>query len=521
MEDTDLAHLDRLLLPERKVWTPDEDNRPQCLAYASKADVIGFGGAAGGGKSDLAIGLALTRHRRVQIFRREGTELGGLIDRVAEILGHRNGLGGKPPIWRNPTRTCELIEFCATPNLGDETKFMGRPKDLLVFDEASNFLEQQVRFLSAWLRSTDPEQRICMLLTFNPPTNVEGRWVIEFFAPWLDRKHPNPAKPGELRWFAMIDGKEREVDSSAPFEHGGEIVRPKSRTFIPSRVSDNKYLARTDYMSQLDSLPEPLRSQLRNGDFAAGVEDDPYQVIPTAWVELAMSRWKAQSPKPPMQSIGVDVALGGKDNTILMRRHDGYWFDEPIVYTGAESRDGPTIAGWCIAAQRNQAVVHLDLFGVGAEPYGHLMQANCQVVGVSMGELTKETMAGGRMGFANVRSLLWWRLREALDPNANNGIALPPDKRLLADLCAPCWQPQGGKIKVESREDIVKKIGRSPDFGTACILALMDTPKIADMRALDLAASQSQDPLTRFERQFSDPDRDYSNDRPPDPLSRV
>lgn len=525
LADEDLAQLDRVAAPARSVWTPDQDNKPQCMAWESQADQIGFGGAAGGGKSDLALGMALEGgHERVQVFRREGTELGALIDRAAEILGTRQGLGGKPPVWRNPTRTCRIIEFCSAPNLGDEQKFQGRPKDLLVFDEATNFLESQVRFMLTWLRTTTEGVRTRLLLTFNPPVNVEGRWVLKFFAPWLDKKHPRPAKPGELRWFATIGDHEVELETGAPFKDDkGRLVQPKSRTFIPSRATDNKYLMRTGYMDQLDSLPEPLRSQMRDGDFQAGVEDDPYQVIPTAWVELAQKRWKAKDVKPSMDSIGVDVAMGGRDNTILQRRH-GTWFDTPIVRTGLESRDGPTIAGWVIAAQRNQAVVHIDVFGVGAEPYAHLMQCNVQVVGVNGGEKTVETTSAGKLGFFNVRSLLWWRMREALDPNANNGIALPPDPRILADLCAPTWQPVGGKIKVEGREDIIKKIGRSPDFGTAVILAWLSTPKIDEVRGLDARTNQAMDPLTRFDRGFVDPDRDYGRGGGgplDDPLSRV
>jgi hypothetical protein len=70
-----------------------------------------------------------------------------------------------------------------------------------------------------------------------------------------------------------------------------------SRTFIPSRVSDNPYLMGTGYMTQLQSLPEPLRSQMLYGDFKAGVQDDPWQVIPTAWVEAAMRAGSAL-PRP-------------------------------------------------------------------------------------------------------------------------------------------------------------------------------------------------------------------------------
>jgi hypothetical protein len=55
--------------------------------------------------------------------------------------------------------------------------------------------EAQVRFIMGWMRTDDEAVRSQVLMTFNPPTTSEGRWVIEFFAPWLDAKHPNPARP--------------------------------------------------------------------------------------------------------------------------------------------------------------------------------------------------------------------------------------------------------------------------------------------------------------------------------------
>src|SRR5262245_18007169 len=79
-----LAELDRLL-PRPPLWEPQPG--PQAAAYDSPADVLGYGGAAGGGKSDLILGLAVTRHRRSLILRRESVSGRGLIDRARELLG--------------------------------------------------------------------------------------------------------------------------------------------------------------------------------------------------------------------------------------------------------------------------------------------------------------------------------------------------------------------------------------------------------------------------------------------------
>jgi hypothetical protein len=269
---------------------------------------------------------------------------------------------------------------------------------------------------------------------------------------------------------------------------------------VAARVKDNSYFRDTNYLATLDALPEPLRSLMRDGDFAAATEDDPFQVIPTRWVEAAMARWKRPDKLPPMDSLGVDVAMKGRDNTVIARRH-GMWFDEPITYSGELCKDGPTIASFCIGAQRDRAVIHIDLFGVGAQPYGHLMAIHTPVLGVNVGEPATGLDKSGRMGFFNLRSMLWWKMREALDPAANTGIALPNDRRLLADLCAPCWQPQGAKIKVESREDIVDKIGRSPDFGSAYVLALMDTPVLRTIGEFQAQTQRDYNPITEFERE--------------------
>ncbi len=463
------------------IWRPLPG--PQSMAYESGADIIGYGGAAGGGKTDLACGKALTQHRRVAIFRREATQLTGIVDRLADLLSGRDGYNGAERIWRAAGPRKVQIEFGSVPNLGDETKHQGRPKDLLVLDEAANFLESQARFLMGWVRTTVAGQRCQTLMTFNPPTSSDGRWVVEFFAPWLDRKHPNPAKPGELRWFATLDGKDVEVASGAAFEHKGETIKPLSRTFIPSRIGDNPFLTGTGYMATLQSLPEPLRSQMLNGDFAAGMEDDAFQVIPTAWVERAQARWTDRSPKGEMLAVGVDVARGGSDQTVLAARHAGMWFDQLVVAPGKRTPDGPAVAGLVVTMRRDAAPVQIDVIGVGASPYDTLRGMGVQVSGVNVSESATGMDRSGTLRFANLRSMLWWRLREALDPTHDTGIALPPDKALLSELCMPTWRPMGKVIQVESREDIVKRLGRSPDRATAVMLALIDEPKIGVLQA--------------------------------------
>jgi hypothetical protein len=81
-------------------WRPHPDNEPQRQAYESDADIIGYGGAAGGGKTDLACGKSITHHQKVMILRRVGTELTGIIDRLEEIIGDKSGYNGKDNIWR-------------------------------------------------------------------------------------------------------------------------------------------------------------------------------------------------------------------------------------------------------------------------------------------------------------------------------------------------------------------------------------------------------------------------------------
>ena len=57
------------------VWAPEPSNAPQIAAYNSPADILLYGGAAGGGKTDLLLGLAITAHQRAVIFRRASADI--------------------------------------------------------------------------------------------------------------------------------------------------------------------------------------------------------------------------------------------------------------------------------------------------------------------------------------------------------------------------------------------------------------------------------------------------------------
>jgi hypothetical protein len=358
-------------------------------------------------------------------------------------------------------------------------------------DEVTEMREDQVRFIQAWVRTTIPGQKCTVLMTFNPPRKREGMWIIKYFGPWLDINHPNPAMPGEKRYFATIANEDIEVPDNRPFVlvddvpcydydpadySPVDIITPESRTFIPAKLVDNVFLDER-YMRKLQALPEPLRSQMLLGDFRYTLEDDPMQVIPTEWVEAAMARWHQwDGPKPPMDSLGVDVARGGKDYTELARRH-GWWFDKPLSHPGSDTPDGYSTAGLAMNAVRDDAPIHIDAIGVGTSPTDILNSWNAHVFPVIANKATPATDKSTLLSFVNIRSWMWWMMRETLDPSNGHDVALPPDKQLKEDLTAPRYIQRGSKIYVQSKDEIFKKLKRSPDRGTAYVQANINTPK--------------------------------------------
>lgn len=488
------AELDELLVSDKAAtpWRPmlkKDDlltDTPQQQAYHSLADILLYGGSAGGGKTALVAGLAMMAHKRSTIFRREINQLSPIIDEILGIHGTRKGYNSQKNILSLPGN--RSIRFGGMQYETDKQAFQGDARDLMAFDEVTQFLESQVRYVLTWNRAISQfeGQRCRVVMASNPPTTNDGDWVIAYFAPWLDPKHPHPALPGELRWFISDkDGKDQEVDGPQHIwsDELGEFLEPRSRTFIPSSVDDNVYLENSGYKAGLQALPEPLRSQMLRGDFLAGRDDDPWQVIPTKWVEAAQERWEERKPANlPMTAVGYDAARGGKDIAVLARRH-GWWFDTLITAKGAEVPDGGTGAAFVIQHTKDGAAIMLDVIGAaGASVFDQLVTNGVNVEPVDGRRESHERDLSGSLGFFNTRSRNYWRLREALDPENGEDLALPPDRELLADLTAPRWKVTGRGIQVEGKStetkdgfgDLKARLGRSTDKGDAVVMALQE-----------------------------------------------
>ena len=455
-------------------WVPSPG--PQTEAYLSKADCLLFGGEPGGGKSQLILGLAFNCHQRSLIMRRQFGDLDRLVEDALKIHGSREGFNGSPPPKLRISDN-KIINFDSAHRVGDEQGQMGKGRDLLGIDEATHFAETQIRFLMGWNRSEDPNQRVRTVLATNPPINPEGLWVIKMFAPWLDPRYPNPAKHGELRWVVSDEeGNDKWVDGPNEVMVGNKMVRPTSRTYIPSKVSDNPYYAASDYERQLDGMPEPYRSLLMGG-FRTAFRDAENQLIKTAWVQAAQDRWKSRPPQGvPMCAIGVDASGGGEDPMVEAIRHDG-WYAPMVVTKGAlipmESA-GSYSAGLVVSHRRDDAIVIVDMGGgYGGPMYEHLRLNGIEALAYKGAEASTKRSKDGKLRFTNKRTATYWAFMEALDPDQPGGspISLPDDPELVADLTAPTFTVTPNGIKLETKEAVCERLGRSTDKGDAVVMA--------------------------------------------------
>lgn len=499
-----LLRAEALEATEDMPWVPNPG--PQYDAYFSEADELFFGGGAGGGKTDLIIGVSF-KHAHSRMFRRHFKDfdgVGGLIPRMAEILGTRAGYHQQQHIWR--LGKGREVEFAAFSNAQEAEAYQGRPADLYCYDEITHFEETLFRFLMTWNRSAKPGQRKRVICTGNPPVTAEGRWVIKYWAPWLDPMYPNPAKPGELRWVTTIAGEDVWLDGPEPIEVDGEMVQPRSRTFIPATVDDNPDLAESgEYAAQLAALPEPYRSAFKLGNFHAGLQDDDWQVIPSEWVLKAQERWKVRmamdKPLGPMTSIGVDVAQGGPDNTVLAPLHKTT-FTPLIREKGIDTKNGAIVAALIVKHLRDGATVNIDCGGGwGNAAFEHLDSNDVNVQACIGAEGTNRRDRSGKFTFKNKRAEWWWSFREALDPESGDDVALPPDGQLFADLTAVRRKKSEDStvIQIETKADIIKRIGRSPDDGDAVVNAWAEADP--DLRRERRSRQRKRNPVRAHSRQ--------------------
>lgn len=497
---------------ERKVarqlsrgWLPQPG--PQTAAYESEADELLYGGAAGGGKTDLLLGLATTSHERSLLFRRQSVDLDGLWERLTAIT---NGRRIATNSVKKQMRLADgrVIEGGHLEKPGSERSWMGRPHDFIGFDEGAQLDELKVEFVLRWLRSTTPGQRQRAVIATNPPIpeikdgimvdNGVGDWLLRWFAPWIDERYPNPAKEGELRWcFMLVEGDRLTtvwVDGPGCYDYvthklvedatqedidTGRVIVARSRTFIRSLASDNIFLRGTGYVERLSSTPEPLRSMLLQGDFSVRGEDHPMQVIPTLWVTQAQQRWlqrkeMGEIDKLRMLVLSGDIAQGGADTTVLAPLYETDVFGELITQPGRMTPTGKEVLAMLLTTRTDKALVVLDATGGWAGSTATLLDEH-QDIQVEQFVASKESTdwtENGVYKYANNRTKIWWNFRLALDPKSGYQIALPPSTRLMAQLTTPHWKPKGKLLYIESKDEIKARLnGASTDEADAVLQA--------------------------------------------------
>lgn len=477
-----LQEVDRLLFNLSEPWLPNPG--PQSVAARSRATEIFFGGAAGGGKTDFLIGHAASAHYKSLILRREHKQTKSVEDRLIEMLvttGHGRYVKSPDSIFISDNRGGYKIELGGVKDIGSELKYQGRPHDLKGFDELCQFPQSMFTYINIWRRSTDPRVQLCQSIgAGNPPTDEDGMWVIDYWAPWIDPNYLGKrAAHGELRYFITITegpqaGKYFEVEAAERVKFKGKEYEPVSRTFIGSSLDDNPFYAGSSYASALAMLPEPLRSKFLGGDFSSGIQEDPYQLIPRHWVELAQKRWRERTkPNIPMTQLGADATRGGNDRFILSPRY-GTYFDHQIVLPGPLTKDGPTAAVE-VAKHMTHSVTKcaLDIIGIGSsvgDALARIKPGKVLFMNASEGA-DGQTDRSGLLTFRNQRAWWYWMFREALDPVEGMGLAIPDDPEILRELCAIRYQPLRSGIQIESKDDIKSRLGRSPDKADSLIYA--------------------------------------------------
>ena len=178
---------------------------------------------------------------------------------------------------------------------------------------------------------------------------------------------------------------------------------------------------------------------------------------------------------------------GGDDFTVLCPRY-GNWFAELESTPGSQTPTGGDVLRLMFPHLIGGGYANVDCIGVGSAVVDLAAVQGAHAVPVNFAEASDARDRTGYFGFANKRAEAYWAIRELLDPDRplSEGEELPeipPDDELFTDLTAARYEPTPRGVKIEPKDDIKERIGRSPDKGDALALAVIMTGAAFDPAA--------------------------------------
>ncbi len=264
---------------------------PQEQFLSSSADIVIYGGAAGSGKTWSLLMEPLRYIKSIKnfgavIFRRTTPQIrneGGLWDTSEELYSS----------FAEPKES--TLEWIFKP-FDNKVKFshleydknvldwQGSQITLLCFDELTHFSQKQFFYMLSRNRS------ICgvrpyIRCTTNPDADS---WVSKFIEWWInqDTGYPIYERSGVIRWFIRKHGviiwgdTIQEITDLYP----GSI--PKSVTFIPAKLEDNKILEEKDpgYRANLQALSLVDNERLEKGNWK--IKPEAGTMFRREWFEI-------------------------------------------------------------------------------------------------------------------------------------------------------------------------------------------------------------------------------------------
>ena len=273
---------------------------------------------------------------------------------------------------------------------------------------------------------------------------------------------------------------------------------PPQNRFVQALPSDNPHLP-TTYIGILQEAfkhrPELLQAYLY-GSWSS--IEGPNQIIKSQWLVDAKFRGRQEYLRT---FLVCDPARYGDDECVIYLMHDSEIAEKIILPYCKTTQISNRLARMSRQNDDCPAVVESIGADLGAGVLDELEDLKVPTIQYNPAGAPREPEK-----YINMRAEAWdiaaRALCEGMLPQSNSLLTMASSYITLeTQLCVPTYKFKGAKMLVEAKEDIKKRLGRSPDHADTFIMALWAWPQIKSSKQ----ARKEQNDLAALSERYASP----------------